>query len=282
MAKQYGASSSSGQTMEERIAEENAIKEKRQKKIRILISFILLIVGIVVVVVNVVRSSSLKEEIKTLNEQAKDATAEVEGLRQRSSTREQKTIEVKEQLYSADQLAAKLCNVQNKLNEMFSEKGIESYSDEDRTKVVEEMHSYISTGDNQLWCDRGTWYSNTNFSVGDSYPVVFTCYDDKNDPKHEKLLAYVIATYDAKDNVFAGVSLSTTSWVDAYDQRTEPVAGPDDPVDPDDPNPSGEPADGPSDDPGQHLQDIIDDYDRSQPSETPTEEEVTKEEEAHG
>ena len=280
MAKQYGASSTSGQTMEERIAEENAIKEKRQKKIRILISFVLVIIGIVVLVVNVVRSSSLKEEISDLNEQVKSATANVEGLRTNSSTREQKTVKVKEQLYSADQLATKLCDSQNKLNEMYSEKGFTTYSDEDRKKEVETMHSYIASGDSHLWCDLGTWHSNTNFAVGDSYPVVFTCYDDKNDPNHTKLLAYVIATYNATDDIFSGVSLNTTSWVDAYRDRTEIAPGPEDSSQTDSSeestvnNPS-------SDDPGQHLQDIIDEYDQSQPSEEPTEE-VTEEEEAHG
>ena len=218
MAKRYGEGSEANDLVKKQLDEQQQLRLNQIKKTKIIIGVFLILVSLIIMVVNGFKANKINQACADLESQISSKRAELESKRKLAS--ETDATQIVENVYSAQEAGKRVCEIQNELNTI-------DMMDEDETRMNEllvELRRYIpdnssSSGNaRNIWCYGHVWYFDSNYAMSlDSYPVIFTCYD-KADTKKEKLLAYVIADYNVDSDTFSPVKLYTTTWLTDYDE----------------------------------------------------------------
>ena len=207
MAKQYGEGSDSNALVKKQLEEQQQRKDKRTKQLKLGVGIALIVVATILMVVNGFKANKINAENEKLEADIVDLQAKLEGESKKASETDAK--QVKENVYSAQETGNRICEIQNELSKVSFEMAPNGeYVDEAKMRS-----SDTSDKAREIWCYGNKWYFNSNYAMSlDTYPVVFTCYQE-SDVKKEKLLAYAVAYYNVDSDTFSPVKLYNTSWL---------------------------------------------------------------------
>lgn len=219
MAKQYGEGSDSNALVKKQLEEQQQKKDKRTKQLKLGVGIALIVVAAILMVVNGFKANKINAENEKLEADIVDLQAQLEGVSKKASETDAK--QVKENVYSAQETGNRICEIQNELSNVSFEMAPNGeFVDEAKmNELLAELRKYIPNSSDtsakarEIWCYGHKWYFNSNYAMSlDTYPVVFTCYQE-SDVKKEKLLAYAIAYYNVDSDTFSPVKLYNTSWL---------------------------------------------------------------------
>ena len=219
MAKQYGEGSDSNALVKKQLEEQQQRKDKRTKQLKLGVGIALIVVATILMVVNGFKANKINAENEKLEADIVDLQAQLEGVSKKASETDAK--QVKENVYSAQETGNRICEIQNELSNVSFEMAPNGeFVDEAKmNELLAELRKYIPNSSDtsakarEIWCYGHKWYFNSNYAMSlDTYPVVFTCYQE-SDVKKEKLLAYAIAYYNVDSDTFSPVKLYNTSWL---------------------------------------------------------------------
>ena len=220
MSRQFGTNSVKGQEVRSRQMKEAAVAAEFQRKIERIASAVILGISLLVVILMMISTNHYNQMREATLLKLNEAQDTLNSIQNDVYDDTHNVVEVDAVSKTAAGAGEAVCSLQNDLNKVVNAEDIEAagtFSDEHMMLLDRVQKYFPSDKANKsavrgTWCKYGTWFFNGIYEYeGNDVTVVWKCYAPE-DKDQERLLAFVVATYDSSSDTFSNGEVMYTTW----------------------------------------------------------------------